>query len=490
MAISIRKYVDITSGVGGGASVRTRELISRVFTPNPILSPDTVYEFTALDDVLAYFPSSSAEYAYASKYFGFVSKSITQAKKISFARHANAASFASITGAKVKTTLAQFNTITAGGFSFVLDTVTIAVTGVNLTSAANFAAVAAAVQAAAITAGVTGAVVSYDAVAAKFKMQTGAGMVIALPAATPLATLLGFDTGIASNGAAVTSLTDTLTVSADTSTNFGSFTFLATLTLADHQEVGVWNTAQNVMYTYFVRVLAANESAWSAGLIDYSGVSLNLYIDATDWLIAGVAATNAAIDYTAANSTINNMYHSYDAPITVTTTARSNALDLLRVNYQGVTQPAGQQIKFYQRGTLMGLATAPTDLNVYTNETWFKDAVVASIMSLFLSATKVSANNRGAAQIRAQIISVVQTALLNGTVSVGRTFNQTQKAYINTLTADPKAFITMQQAGYWLDVRLVQITTGSGAVEWQANYTLLYAKDDVIRKVNGTHALI
>lgn len=84
MAINIKKYVDITSGVGGGASVAQRSLGLRMFTTNVLLPVNTLVEFTTLEDVGTYFTTTSEEYKRAAFYFGWVSKSIQTPKEISF----------------------------------------------------------------------------------------------------------------------------------------------------------------------------------------------------------------------------------------------------------------------------------------------------------------------------------------------------------------------------------------------------------------------
>ena len=43
MAISIKKYIDIVSGVGAGTSVRTKDLILRIFTQSQFISPKYSY---------------------------------------------------------------------------------------------------------------------------------------------------------------------------------------------------------------------------------------------------------------------------------------------------------------------------------------------------------------------------------------------------------------------------------------------------------------
>ena len=47
MAISISKYVDIVSGVGGGGVVRQRDLIGRIFTANLKVPADSLVEMTS-----------------------------------------------------------------------------------------------------------------------------------------------------------------------------------------------------------------------------------------------------------------------------------------------------------------------------------------------------------------------------------------------------------------------------------------------------------
>lgn len=86
MAISFKKYIDITSGVGGGAGVRDRDLITRIFSSNSLIPANSFLELDSADDVANYFGSNSEEYKRATFYFGWVSKNISRPKKISFAR--------------------------------------------------------------------------------------------------------------------------------------------------------------------------------------------------------------------------------------------------------------------------------------------------------------------------------------------------------------------------------------------------------------------
>lgn len=196
----------------------------------------------------------------------------------------------------------------------------------------------------------------------------------------------------------------------------------------------------------------------------------------------------AATNYYAFNS-VQNYEFQQVAGLTpsVNNDTDANTYDALSINYYGATQQAGQIISFYQRGVLMGLPTNILDMNAYVNEIWLKDAAGAAIMTLLLSLAQVPANNQGRNQILAVLQGVINQALNNGTISVGKTLTTAQQMYITSATGDPLAWYQVQNTGYWVNV---VITASGSPVQYTATYTLIYSKDDVIRQVNGTHTLI
>lgn len=495
MAISFRKYVDITSGVGGGAAVRRRDLILRLFTNNHILPTASFVEFTELADVAAYFGSTSEEYKRAAFYFGWISKNITRAKKIAFARWVDVATAPELYGKTANYALASFTSITSGSFTLTLGADTNTMSGINLSGAASLSAVAGLIQAAirAKTGAMwTAATVTYNATAKRFELVGGVtgNAVINVGASTPLSAALGWDGAIESDGKVAETITDTLNLSAGASNNFGSFSFIPALSESEVTEAATWNDAQNVLYQFLVPVVTANTAAYNTALIGLSGVNVTLSEIANEYpeLVPGVIL--AATNYDAKNSVQNYMYQSFTLTPGVVDTTVSTTLDNLRVNYYGRTQTAGQNLDFYQRGVMMGLATDPVDMNTYANEQWLKDAAAASVMELLLSLSKVSANNKGRGQLISQLQSVVQQALSNGTISPGKTLSNTQKLYISEITADALAWVQVQNTGYWLDAVMQSYVTVDGRTEWKAVYTLVYGKDDTIRKVEGSHVLI
>lgn len=196
----------------------------------------------------------------------------------------------------------------------------------------------------------------------------------------------------------------------------------------------------------------------------------------------------AATDYSATNAVQNFMFQQFSGiTASVSDDSTAAAYDALNINYYGVTQSAGQNVSFYQRGFLMGGATAITDMGAYANEVWLKAEATTALINLQLALSYLPANAQGRITILNTLQDVVNSALNNGTISVGKTLTQLQKNYITGETGNSNAWQQVQTSGYWLDV-VIALNSGTG--EYIATYTLIYSKNDVVRKVIGRHTLI
>jgi hypothetical protein len=497
MSISIRRYVDITSGVGGGAAVAQRELIGRIFSDNPKTPADAVVELTSAQDAADYYGSASEEYKRAAFYFAFTSKSVTRPKKLSFARWAKVTSPARIYGAKVGTTLAAFHAIVAGDITLTVNGQIATVVGLDLSAAGSLAAVAAAVQVAIrAEAGseFAAALVAYDAVGGEFNFTaTTAGAAAISIEDSPLVEALGWlptQGAVLSPGVDVSTITDALDASVAASNNFGSFTFIETLVEAETVEASTWVAARNVEFMYLPRVTVATAAAISADILGLSGSGMVLGTVAGEYDELLPMMVLAATDYERRGAVQNYMFQQTNLSPKVSTNADADTYDALRVNYYGNTQTAGQQINFFQRGVLTGVATDPVDMNTFANEMWFKDAAAAAIMSLLLALPRVPANAEGRSQVLAILQDPINRALLNGTISVSKPLTVAQQIFIGEITGDPLAWHQVQTLGYWVDAVVVPFTTIDNRTEYKVVYTLVYSKDDTVRKVEGTHALI
>lgn len=501
MSIPFKKYVNIISGVGGGAGVRTRDLIARLITSNPLVSPGAVLEFRNAADVATYFGTASEEYKRSVDYFGYISPSIAAPQRISFSRWSEAGNGAAVIGNNDPKVLATFTPVNAGAFNITVNGVTSNVTAIDLSAAASLAAVATALQTRVIAAGFVGATVTYNA--NRFTIQLAAaalGDISVTPVSVgvqDVATKLGITAatnGIYIKGVAAQVAVDALIASNDITDNFGSFLYLDALDLAEVQAVAAYNDTLNVKFMFLQRVLLADYPTWFTALAGYSGVGLTLmnkvaYPDEfPDQLPAAILA---ATDYDKRNAVQNYMFRQgQHLTALVTSGVLSDALDAARINYYGQTATAGQKITFYQRGKLMGLPTDPVDMNVYANEMWLKDAAGAAIMALQLGVSRIPANDSGRAMILNTLQPIIDKALFNGSISVGKTLTSQQKIFIEQQTGSDVAWREVESIGYIVSCVIDQDVMPDSSIEYKAVYTLIYSKDDAVRLVNGTHQLI
>lgn len=503
MAIKFTKYVNIISGVGGGAGVKTRELILRIFSDNELIDQGSVLEFTTAADVATYFGVNSEEYKRAVFYFSWISPNISAPSRISFARLASAEAGAAVFGGSDAKSLAKFTAVSTGNLRVAIDGVPQApIAGINLSAAGSLAAVATALQTAlqgSPIAALDGALVVYNAIRNRFELRLGdaddAATVTVLPTTAPdVGTLLEWTeaTGAVSvSSTVIRTPVEAFNASADVSNNFGTFVMLGVNDLDTIIDVAQANAAENVFFQYLVPVTRNDAAAWSAALIGTRGVGLTLESPVPDeYPELAPAMVLASINWDRPNAVVNPMFRQFALTPSVTSTMESDELDLLRVNYFGVTQIAGQQLAFYQRGLLGGLPNDPVDMNVYGNEQWFKAGIASQILSLFLSLGQVTANKFGRAAVMSVLQVQIDAAVLNGVIAPGKSLTQIQKLYITNQSADDKAWLQVQNLGYWYTGRVASTVSQDGRTEYSIDYTIIYAKADSVRKVNGTHVLI
>jgi hypothetical protein len=499
MTIPFSRYVAITSGVGASVGVSQRDLIGRLFTSSVTVSPNAVLEFEDAASVGDYFGTASAEYRRAAFYFAYQSPTLGTPRRLSFARYSPTGNAPQIFGG-THVGLSTLQLATAGAFVLSFDGVDVPVTSVNLSGAASFAAVATllttAIQATA-TANTTSATVTYDAVNQRFVLNSNVIANVGITVEESgtgnnnLSVNLGWTTGILVDGVLAQSVSDAFNRAENLTNNFGSFSFIPALTITEHAELAALNAGRNVMYQYYVPVSAADSASWSAALIGFAGTGITLSPTGSEYPELLPMAILAATDYGRRNAVVTYMFkQSGGLTPSVTTGTLADTYDALRINYYGRTQTAGQFLDFYQRGLLCGGAAAPVDMNVYANEQWMKDSAGSRCMSLLLSAGRVPANASGRSQILAVLQSTIDDALFNGVISVGKTLTNDQKVFVTQQSGDPLAWYQVQNVGYWVDARIVQTVGPGNTPEYKAVYILIYSKDDAIRKIEGTHALV
>ena len=519
MSISQDKYIEITSGVGGGNNVALPALVARLFSNNPLIERGAPMKFTNAADVLAFFGAGALANR-AAAYFSYISPAITspQELQIAFAAGSGVELPAEVNGAVAgHATLAAFKTVVSGNLSVTISqNQTAVVTALDLSGATSLSGVAALIQAAIRTGG-TGfglATVTYSPVTDQFLFQCAPNLaggnqpITTVPASmtNDLAPLLGWTLAQGAkwvDGSAGSTLAQQFAASVAIDNNFGSFSFVEEDSLYDGtgldvQAVAQVNATYNNKYQYYVACNAARAATWAGLVSGIAGVALNLTSLTNSPVAETVGLINmlphaimAATDYYTINSTVNYMFKQMAGiPADVKDDATAATYDALAINYYGETQVNGQYLSFYQNGYLQGGATDARDMGVYANESWFKGYLASQFMTLFLSLNKVGANKIGRGQLSIVLQEGIDVALNNGTISVGKTLTTAQQLFITQQTGDANAWQQVQNVGYWKDLEIVPVVQPNGLTQYNAVYTLIYSKNDVVRKVSGTHELI
>ena len=502
MPINIDYYINITSGVGAAEQIPARQLIPMFLDDTALIPSGSYINFPNNNDaaanVLAYF-GAGAEYERALFAFGWVSKSIRQVPSISFARWNSAACAPVVYGDPAETTkvVGTWNAITIGSFTLQMGATTHTLTSLDFSGAGNLATVASDLQTAirAVSGGGTlwtSATVAYDATAGRF-IITGGATGAAACSVTPTisndcSVNFGFDSAstIFGPGADIQTITEGIQSLVAVNNNFGSFGFMATLDTAQITEAATVNAGYNNWFMYSIPCTTATVAAIQTAVSAIGGSTTTLTIDqdATQFEDMAPMLVMGATDYTALNGTQNYMFQQFPGMVPlITTDAGAATYDALKVNYYANTQDNGAVVDLYQRGVMNGGASAPAAQNTYANECWLKSSMQTALIGLLLALNKISANLRGQSQVLAIVQSVIQQAITNGTISVGRTLTPTEVLYITNATGDPNAWQQVQNIGFWVTTT---ITQSGSPVTYAINYTLIYAADDVVNKINGT----
>lgn len=489
MPIAQSKYINIISAVGGVPAVSQRELIGRVFTSNYLVPANTVVEFdggatVALKSVGEYFGLTSPEYAFAEKYFGFESKKGLHPKKIGFARYLTEAVPAYVVG-KSGVSLTDLKSITNGSLILNLNGEDNEFSGINLSSANSLTNVASLISSA-ITNNLV--VCEYDEGNGRFLLKTvatGDGQTLSVKA-SDLASALGFESAIVSDGAGQKTAVECVSGMEEISNNFFTFTFLDSLGSGDVVALAQWVDSQNVRYMFSYTVNPTNAETIQALVKDYDGVALTLDIYNQNAGFMPMAAI-AAIDYTRPNAGIDMMYQQFDGvEPSVADNADADKYDGLKVNYYGATQQAGRQVAFYQNGVLQGSISS---MGVFANEAWLKDNFFTNLLNLRLGLDSLPASQTGKSLVMNVMADTIELAKYNGVIQFGKTLSQLQKATITEITGNTDAWMSVQSAGYWLSADVVEYQE-DGVQKYKISYLLVYGKGDSINFIDGRDILI
>ena len=495
MSISQSKYISITSGIGGGQAVSRKELIGRIFSNNILIPTNTVLEFTDATNVSNYFGSNSKEAKVANEYFGWISKSIKKAKKISFFRYLLSGSAPTIISTIELKSVENFKLITDGSFKISIDGISYEFKNIDLSSVVSYNDIANTIQTK-IREQIADAELEYIDNRFIFNSGTIGNAVITYAEeaseGTNISDLLGFSistNAILSNGINSTTLQDLLNKSIDISTNFATFGFLDSLSIEDLSVIGSFVNNQNMQYLFCGDCSISNYTDFINECKKYNGISLNLNINyGLDGLPAFLMPMIlcATTDYNSINGTINYMYQQFNnQDVSVDNDFDADKYDKLNINYNGQTQKSGQKLSFYQDG----YNTNGTDTSIFCNEIWLKDAIATEFFNTFMAIDKVSADRNGKTLLDGNVYPIFDEAKNNGVFALGKELDNTQKSYIDNNTGESGSWFEVQNNGF-IYISNLKKETSNNKEKWIYEYTLIYSKGDSIRKVEGTNILI
>lgn len=502
MPISIKKYVDIKSGISNIRTATEKELIARIFTNSADMTEDVI-ECENLKEVSDVFGTASDEYTIAEKYFNFVNKYARNPRKISFAKMETEARYATVSNSVELTNdnVEEINGLMLSGTPVISLSInggatidvsvdnfsvpapeTIDGCGASLVTNINTALTEAEIP---ITCSYANGIFTFTATSYNVK---------SFVLSNNVAEVIGVDNNsnpVKIKGHTARNYSQVFEAMYQENNNFGSFVFLG---VTDATELAT--LANYVKQNYpsefldVIPVTSDNYSTIQSAVANIDGVSLEL-CGATDdtgkFNFVLPMAITATTDYNKENGTVNYMYtQDANMAVVVDTDSEAEQYDEVRVNYYGRTQQAGQKLAFYQNGVLQGNFQ---DQNVFVNEIWLKDALSTKFLNYMLLTSNWYANQSGQAVGQGLIADVVERAKLNGTITTEKELTEADKAFIYKVTADENAWRQIYQEGYYL-ITSISKEQVNNQDTYQFNYTLLYSKGDSIKKVEGYNILI
>ncbi|AIK89335.1 DUF3383 domain-containing protein [Glaesserella parasuis] len=419
---------------------------------NANLPTGRAVSFATADSVGEYFGFTSAEYQAAAVYFkGFDGSTIKPGTLIFFAYN-KAIEGAFLLGASVKSlSLNELKKIN-GTLSVIIDGSEKKADSLNLSGAKSFS------NAAELIGTALGSVtVTFDSQLQAFKVAsstTGTTSTIAFATgATADALGLSENAGATlSQGSNTTTPTETMQAVIGSTLNWATFTTITEPTLEEKLEFAKWSNNQNQRFLYVgwgkeaTATQTGNTTSFGAKLkeSEYSGATA-VYggLDKAAFL----CGTVASIDFTEKQGRITLKFKGQSgltADVTDATIAKN--LEDNGYNYYGAWATANDRFLFLSPGQISGEWKW---IDAYINQIRLNSQLQLAIITLLTSAKSVPYNDIGIALQRAACNDPINEALNFGSIQVGVSLSEQQKAIINNYTGVDAAS-QVEAQGYYL----------------------------------------
>ncbi|ATW45303.1 DUF3383 domain-containing protein [Glaesserella parasuis] len=419
---------------------------------NANLPTGRAVSFATADSVGEYFGFTSAEYQAAAVYFkGFDGSTIKPGTLIFFAYN-KAIEGAFLLGASVKSlSLNELKKIN-GTLSVIIDGSEKKADSLNLSGAKSFS------NAAELIGTALGSVtVTFDSQLQAFKVAsstTGTTSTIAFATgATADALGLSENAGATlSQGSNTTTPTETMQAVIGSTLNWATFTTITEPTLEEKLEFAKWSNNQNQRFLYVgwgkeaTATQTGDTTSFGAKLkeSEYSGATA-VYggLDKAAFL----CGTVASIDFTEKQGRITLKFKGQSgltADVTDATIAKN--LEDNGYNYYGAWATDNDRFLFLSPGQISGEWKW---IDAYINQIRLNSQLQLAIITLLTSAKSVPYNDIGIALQRAACNDPINEALNFGSIQVGVSLSEQQKAIINNYTGVDAAS-QVEAQGYYL----------------------------------------
>jgi hypothetical protein len=458
-AIDIGLYIPVTNTVDNPLN-NAKSFAGLGLTINPLIPTTTpILQFKSLADVGDFFGTGSNEYASARKYFASCVTAITFPPYIYFGLLILTARDSSLTGGTITSpsaTLTALQAISTGALTVVVDGVSYATTGIDLTGATSLSDAANRIQTAIISAhaGIASNFnLDYDGVNNQFfstNTHTGSTSTMGYfsSASGTLATILKTT---AATGAVLSQGANAMTITENLNALKGEFTdqfgiyFVdnlgSSLDDAKNLELAQWVSDQGDRFWSLVwsnevalESLTDTTSIWyqitQAGIKNSSVFDEVIYNNSDR--VSAAAGIIASVDLTQPNSAITLAWKQQDGLLpSVTNTHIADILDQKGINYYGKVAFTGSPLtqNFFYPGAITGKWVFVDNL---VGAVWIAYQCQFEVADVFLSVGQVPIDPDGQGQVRSALHTAMEGSKANGIIVTGLTFDNATSIEIRT----------------------------------------------------------
>jgi hypothetical protein len=506
-SVNINKVISVANSV---VSAYSSGFIPQglLLTRNTILPTQTVEPFKSVNEVGAYFGTTSLEYENANKYFVAETININTPPSLYFARYTDTEVAPYIRGSalNVSVDLPILQAITAGSMTVNFAGNPTTISGVDLSGDASFSAIASTIQAKLITAGLTTATCTFDTTTKSITISNGVvntavNYVLdsSLANALKITHTLG---AVLSQGLDVQTPADNMNYIVSQTRNWVTFTtnFDASLENAPYPTItGLieWNNSQGKNYIYLPWTKNSNCVAFPQ-----STASLPYYLATNGWgivaptgeitfnsefsvyysdidFICGQMGTVASVNYNTSNATKALDAKTYSGVIPLVVTDQQYDMALLNgCNcYVKFSSRANSYI-WSETGEMGGQFLWIDNL---VNQAWLNDAITVAEANLKGSLPILPFTNLS--PLKAVILEVCNRGIINGVISAGNTFSAQQIAELKQQFDGLDITPTLTASGYY--VLIGTPTAESRAQRKLAPIKIAYSSGGSVRTISN-----